>query len=379
MEAADHLVDLGPGAGDHGGEVVGEGSPDELRAQPDSPTGRWLARPPGAPASASRPPATDFVVVRGARARNLRGEDAAVPLGRLTAVTGVSGSGKSTLIHEILYRALARRLHGAVAAPGDHEAVDGAEGLEKVILIDQDPIGRSPRSTPATFTGFYTHLRKLLAGTPQAKARGFGPGRFSFNTKGGRCEACDGAGVRTLTMDFLPEVQVRCDVCRGRRFNRQTLEVTYKGRSAADFLAMTVEEARLLLDAVPPIRRILETLEAVGLGYLRLGQSADTLSGGEAQRLKLAKELSRPSSGDTLYLLDEPTTGLHFQDVELLLAVLQRLVDRGNTVVVIEHHPDVILAADWIVDLGPEGGEEGGRILVAGPLDEVLDLSLIHI
>jgi excinuclease ABC subunit A len=379
MEAADHLVDLGPGAGEHGGEVVGEGDAEALKGQASSPTGRWLAQPTPAIGPPRRPaPSPGRILVRGARARNLRAVDAEIPLERLVAVTGVSGSGKSTLVHEILYRSLAARLHGATTLPGAHDAVEGAEGLRKVILIDQDPIGRSPRSTPATFTGLFTHLRKLLAQTPAAQTRGFGPGRFSFNTKGGRCEACDGAGVRTLSMDFLPEVQVTCDVCRGRRFNRQTLEVTYKGRSVADFLALTVEEAHQLLDAIPPIQRILATLSEVGLDYLHLGQSADTLSGGEAQRLKLAKELSRPSTGDTLYLLDEPTTGLHFQDVDLLLSVLQRLVDKGNTVVVIEHHPDVIRAADWIIDLGPEGGGEGGRIVVAGALAQVIDCAASH-
>ena len=373
MEAADHLVDLGPGAGDHGGRIMGEGSPSELRRQSESLTGRWLRERPVVPAARPRLLSGERIVVRGARARNLKDIDVEFPLGALIAVTGVSGSGKSTLVHEVLYRALAARLHRALGRPGEHDGIEGAERLKKVILIDQEPIGRSPRSTPATFTGVYTHLRRLMAMTPAAKARGFGPGRFSFNTKGGRCEACAGAGVRTLSMDFLPEVKVLCDLCRGRRFNRQTLEVTYKGRSVADFLEMTVEDAHSLLESIPPIRRILSTLIDVGLGYLHLGQAADTLSGGEAQRLKLARELSRPSSGDTLYLLDEPTTGLHFHDVEMLLTVLDRLVQRGNTVVVIEHHPDVIARADWIVDLGPEGGAEGGGIVVAGPLPEVLD------
>ena len=378
MEAADYLVDLGPGAGDHGGEIVGEGTPRELRDQPRSLTGRWLNQPVVPGPSRSRPPASGKIVVRGARARNLKNIDVELPLGRLIAVTGVSGSGKSTLVHEVLYRSLAAHLHRALARPGAHDRIEGIEKLKKVILIDQQAIGRSARSTPATFTGLYTHLRKLMAQTPAAKARGFGPGRFSFNTKGGRCEACAGAGIRTLSMDFLPEVQVLCDLCRGRRFNRQTLEVTYKGRSMADFLEMTVEDALNLLEPIPALRRILSTLIEVGLGYLHLGQAADTLSGGEAQRLKLARELSRPSSGDTLYLLDEPTTGLHFQDVRMLLAVLDKLVDRGNTVVVIEHHPDVIASADWIVDLGPEGGEDGGGIVVAGPLGEVIDCRASH-
>ncbi len=378
IEAANHVVDLGPGAGDHGGEVVAEGTPREIARCDDSPTGRWLARPLTIPRKRPASDSQSALLIRGARARNLRSFDLSLPLGKFIAVTGVSGSGKSTLVHEILYRALAKELHGALAKPGEHDGIEGSEALDKVILIDQQPIGRSPRSTPATFTGLYTYLRKILAQTPAAKARGFDQGRFSFNTKGGRCEACDGAGVRTLTMDFLPQVRVVCDVCGGRRFNRQTLEVSYKGRSIADYLQMTIEEATGLLDPVPSMRRILGTLQEVGLGYLRLGQAADTLSGGEAQRLKLAKELSRPSTGRTLYLLDEPTTGLHFQDVEMLLAVLAKLVDKGNTVLVIEHHPEVILAADWIVDLGPEGGQQGGAIVVEGNLDTVMKCEDSH-
>ena len=372
IEAADHLVDIGPGAGEHGGRVVGEGPPDVLRDNAESPTGRWLARPVSRSDHPEAPEPEHWLRVRGARSRNLKGVDVEIPLGRLVAVTGVSGSGKSTAIHDVLYRALARQLHRATARPGDHDTVEGVEHLKKVVLIDQGGIGRSPRSTPATFTGLYTHLRKLMSQTPQARTRGFGPGRFSFNTKGGRCETCAGAGVRALSMDFLPEVSVECDVCRGQRFNRQTLEITWKGHTIADLLDLDVERARRLLGSVPPIERVLETLDAVGLGYLRLGQRADTLSGGEAQRLKLARELSRPSQGDTLYLLDEPTTGLHYQDVEMLLGVLRALVERGNTVVVIEHQPDVILAADHIIDLGPEGGEEGGNIVVAGPVEAVL-------
>lgn len=373
IESSDHVVDMGPGAGEHGGRVVAEGAPEQLADDPASPTGRWLARPAWRERSAGRPPAEHWLTVRRARARNLRDVDIAIPLGRFVVVTGVSGSGKSTAIHDVLHRALARQLHNAAARPGEHDAIEGVERIGKVILIDQAPIGRSPRSTPATFTQLYGHLRKLMAQTPQARTRGFGAGRFSFNTKGGRCEACAGAGVRTLAMDFLPEVKVVCDECRGQRFNRQTLEITWKGHDIASLLDLDVESARRLLSAVPPIERILATLEAVGLGYLKLGQRADTLSGGEAQRLKLARELSRPSQGDTLYLLDEPTTGLHFDDVEQLLSVLEQLVEKGNTVVVIEHQPDIIQAADWVIDLGPGGGNEGGEVVVAGPVGSVLE------
>jgi excinuclease ABC subunit A len=378
IEATDHVVDMGPGAGERGGEVVAAGTPAELAANPASPTGRWLARRPlpgDEPRAAIAP---RWLRLFGLRARNLKNIDLEIPLGRLVAVTGVSGSGKSTAVHDVLYRALARRLHRAQARPLAHQRLEGLEAVQKVILIDQSPIGRSPRSTPATFTGVYEHLRRLYAQTPAARARGFGAGRFSFNTKGGRCEACAGSGVQTLSMDFLPEVSVPCEDCRGRRFNRQTLEITYKGHSIAEVLGMEVERALPLFANIPPLARILQTLEAVGLGYLRLGQTSDTLSGGEAQRLKLARELSRPSAGDTLYLLDEPTTGLHFDDVQQLLTVLRRLVDRGNTVLVIEHHPDVILAAEHIIDLGPEGGDAGGEIVVAGPLRAVLECAASH-
>ena len=376
--SADHVIDMGPGAGEHGGEIVGEGSPAELKRNPGSPTGRALARTEAREMPSSRPAAEHWLRFRGVEDRNLKSIDCAVPLGRLVSVTGVSGSGKSTLVHHVLFRELARRYHRAAATPGPHAGVGGTEYLSKVILIDQDPIGRSPRSTPATFTGLYTHLRRLFAQTPQARARGFEAGRFSFNTKGGRCDACDGVGIRTLSMDFLPEVQVACDVCRGRRFDRQTLEVTYKGHDIADYLDMDVSSVRERLGNVPAIDRVLATLESVGLGYIKLGQRASTLSGGEAQRLKLAKELSRPSGGDTLYLLDEPTTGLHYDDVQMLLGVLQRLVDRGNTVVVIEHQLDVILASDWIIDLGPEGGDRGGEIVVAGDVRQVLECAASH-
>jgi excinuclease ABC subunit A len=378
IEAADHVLDLGPGAGEHGGYLVAQGTPAQIVASAASPTGQWLARRPSAGRGAHRTPHGPRLVVRGITARNLKDIDLEIPLGCLVAVTGVSGSGKSTAIHDVLHRALARLYHRAAAEPGPHRGIEGTAHLSKVVLIDQHAIGRSSRSTPATFTGVYLHLRKLLASTPSAKARGFTPGRFSFNTEGGRCEACRGAGVRVLAMDFLPEVHVRCDACKGRRFNQQTLEVTWKGRSIADLLEHNVEEAKQVLVNVPPIRRILETMEAVGLGYLALGQPADTLSGGEAQRIKLARELSRPAGADTLYLLDEPTTGLHFQDVDLLLTVLQRLVDKGSTVLVIEHHPDMIAAADHVIDLGPEGGADGGEIVVAGPVSAVVECPRSH-
>lgn len=373
IEASDHVIDMGPGAGEHGGEIVATGSAAQLAQNPRSATGRWLNLPAWRPRPPRHPAPQEWIRVRGVRARNLRDIDLEVPLGRLVVVTGVSGSGKSTAIHEVLHRALARKLHNAAARPGEHDSLEGDDRIGKVILIDQGSIGRSPRSTPATFTNLYGHLRKLMAQTPQARTRGFAAGRFSFNTKGGRCEGCSGAGVRTLAMDFLPEVKVLCDECRGQRFNRQTLEITWKGHNIADILALDVESARQLLSAIPPMERILATLESVGLGYLKLGQRADTLSGGEAQRLKLARELSRPSQGDTLYLLDEPTTGLHFEDVEQLLGVLDELVTRGNSVVVIEHQPDIIQAADWVIDLGPGGGNEGGEVVVAGPVESVLE------
>ena len=378
IEAGDHVVDMGPGAGERGGLVVAAGTPSQLAANPESPTGRWLARRSSVVTVPREDLAPRWLRLRGLRARNLKNIDFEIPLGRLVAVTGVSGSGKSTVVHDVLYRVLARHLYRAHARPLAHDSIEGIEAIAKVVLIDQSPIGRSPRSTPATFTGIYEHLRRLYAQTPAAKARGFGAGRFSFNTKGGRCEACAGSGAQTLSMDFLPEVSVPCEECRGRRFNRQTLEITYKGHSIAEVLAMEVERAHPMFSAIPALERILQTLEAVGLGYLRLGQTADTLSGGEAQRLKLARELSRPSAGDTLYLLDEPTTGLHFDDVQQLLSVLRRLVDRGNTVLVIEHHPDVILAAEHVIDLGPEGGAAGGEIVVAGPLRTVLECAASH-
>jgi excinuclease ABC subunit A len=367
IRAADHLIDLGPGAGRLGGHVVAEGSLEDILSAERSLTGAYLRgdrsipTPPG-----RRSPDAGELVVRGARAHNLKGVDAHFPLGTFTCVTGVSGSGKSTLINEILFEALARHFYRRRTIPGAHDRIEGVDRIDKVIDIDQSPIGRTPRSNPATYTGLFTPVRQLFAELPESKIRGYEPGRFSFNVKGGRCEACAGDGLVKIEMHFLPDVYVPCEVCRGRRYNRETLEVLYKGRSIADVLDMTVEEALEFFHAVPVIRRRLETLADVGLGYVHLGQAATTLSGGEAQRVKLATELAKRDTGRTLYILDEPTTGLHFEDVRMLLEVLHRLVDRGNTVVVIEHNMDVIKTADWIVDLGPEGGHAGGRIVAAG-------------
>jgi len=372
MRAADWLVDLGPGAGRHGGRLVAAGTPAQVRGDARSLTGRYLAGERRIETPASRRPGHGRVLaVRGAREHNLRDVDVEIPLGTLTCVTGVSGSGKSTLVNDILLAALQRELGLGSARPGAHRALEGAGLVDKVVDIDQSPIGRTPRSNPATYTGAFTLVRDLFAQLPEAKVRGYGPGRFSFNVKGGRCEACEGDGSRRIEMHFLPDVFVRCDVCHGRRYNRDTLEVLYRGRSIADVLEMTVEEALEFLGAVPPLRRKLETLAGVGLGYIHLGQSATTLSGGEAQRVKLATELSRVATGRTLYILDEPTTGLHFEDVRVLLGVLQALVDRGNTVLVIEHNLDVVKCADWIVDLGPEGGDRGGSVVVAGTPEAV--------
>ncbi len=371
MRAADWLVDLGPGAGRHGGRLVAAGTPAEVQAHRESLTGHYLSgtRRIAVPSS-RRAGRGDFLEVRGAREHNLKDIDVAFPLGTFTCVTGVSGSGKSTLVNDILLAALERELHSGSASPGRHRSLAGLAHVDKVVAIDQSPIGRTPRSNPATYTGAFTFIRDLFAGLPEAKVRGYGPGRFSFNVKGGRCEACEGDGSRRIEMHFLPDVYVRCDVCHGRRYNRDTLEVLYRGRSIADVLEMTVEEALDFLSAVPPLKRKLETLAGVGLGYIHLGQSY-RLSGGEAQRVKLATELSRVATGRTLYVLDEPTTGLHFEDVRVLLDVLQALVERGNTVLVIEHNLDVIKCADWIVDLGPEGGDGGGTVVAAGTPEAV--------
>jgi excinuclease ABC subunit A len=379
IEAADHIVDLGPGAGRHGGEVVAEGTLEDLLQSERSLTAAYLRDELDVAVPAERRAGTGHeLVVRGARQHNLRGIDLQIPLGTFTCITGVSGSGKSTLVNDILYLALARHFHRARTLPGAHDRIDGLEHLDKVINVDQSPIGRTPRSNPATYTGLFTPIRQLFAELPESKIRGYAPGRFSFNVKGGRCEACQGDGLVKIEMHFLPDVYVPCDLCRGKRYNRETLEVYYKGKTIADVLAMTVAEALDFFDQVPTLRHRLQTLSDVGLGYIQLGQSATTLSGGEAQRVKLATELARRDTGRTLYILDEPTTGLHFEDVRMLLGVLHRLTERGNTVVVIEHNLDVIMTADWVVDLGPEGGRGGGSIVAAGPPEQVAANPLSH-
>jgi excinuclease ABC subunit A len=373
IRTADHVLDIGPGAGIHGGHIVAQGSVDDLIAEPASYTGKYLSGELMVPVPERRPrnPARVLRVLN-ARGNNLKNITAEIPLGLFTCVTGVSGGGKSTLLVDTLYKAVARRLNGASEAPAPHDRIEGLEHLDKVIDIDQSPIGRTPRSNPATYTGAFTPIREWFAGLPEAKARGYEPGRFSFNVKGGRCEACEGDGVIKIEMHFLPDVYVTCDVCKGKRYNRETLEVMFKGKSIADVLDMTVDEAAQFFRAVPRVRNVLELLQRVGLGYIHVGQQATTLSGGEAQRVKLAKELSKRATGRTLYILDEPTTGLHFHDVAKLLDVLHELVEQGNTVVVIEHNLEVIKTADWIIDLGPEGGDGGGEIVAAGAPEEIV-------
>ena len=371
IRAADHVVDMGPGAGEAGGRIIASGPPEAILACAESLTGRYLGRQLAIAVPSRRQRAKDHIVVKAAQGNNLKGVDLELPLGVLVCVTGVSGSGKSTLINDTLYAAVARHLYGSTAEPAPHESISGLEKLDKVVAVDQSPIGRTPRSNPATYTGLFTPIRELFAGVPEARTRGYDAGRFSFNVKGGRCEACQGDGVTKVEMHFLADIYVPCDVCHGKRYNRETLEIRYKGRSIHEVLEMTVGEAAQFFSAVPALARKLQTLIDVGLGYVRLGQSATTLSGGEAQRVKLSLELSKRDTGRTLYILDEPTTGLHFHDIKLLLEVLHRLRDAGNTVVVIEHNLDVIKTADWVIDLGPEGGDGGGRIVAAGTPEQV--------
>jgi excinuclease ABC subunit A len=382
IRSADYVVDLGPGAGDEGGTVVAQGSPEQIAAEPASLTGQYLSRRRAIPIPPHRRPAPGggkaggraergWLQVQGAEENNLKQIDVRFPLGLFTCVCGVSGSGKSTLVNETLYKALARSLYRTPMRPGRHRALRGVREVDKVIDIDQSPIGRTPRSNPATYTGLFTPIRELFSSVPESRTRGFRPGRFSFNVKGGRCEACEGDGIIKIEMHFLPDVYVTCEVCKGERYNRETLEVRYKEKNIAEVLAMSVKEALVFFANVPSIGRKLETLDAVGLSYIKLGQSATTLSGGEAQRIKLSKELSRRATGRTVYILDEPTTGLHFEDIRRLLGVLNALVDQGNTVIVIEHNLDVIKTADWIIDLGPEGGDEGGRIVAEGTPETV--------
>ncbi|MCZ6881241.1 MAG: excinuclease ABC subunit UvrA, partial [Gammaproteobacteria bacterium] len=371
--ASDHVVDLGPGAGVHGGQIVAQGSPQDIQAQAESLTGQYLSGRRSIPMPPMRTPKDDKRVlsIYGARGNNLKNIDVEIPVGLMSCVTGVSGSGKSTLINNTLYEAVADRINPSSHTPAPNDGVDGLEHLDRVIDISQSPIGRTPRSNPATYTGLFTPIRDLFAGTPEARSRGYAPGRFSFNVKGGRCEACQGDGVLKVEMHFLPDIYVACDICKGKRYNRETLQILYKGKNIHQVLDMTVEDALIFFANVPVLAKKLETLTDVGLTYIRLGQNATTLSGGEAQRVKLAKELSKRATGRTLYILDEPTTGLHFHDIAQLLLVLQRLRDQGNTVVVIEHNLDVIKTADWIIDLGPEGGDGGGEVIATGTPEEV--------
>jgi excinuclease ABC subunit A len=380
IRAADHVVDVGPGAGRHGGEIIAQGSVEEICAAPRSLTGRFLSGREEIPLPAERrkPDLALAVEVKGARENNLKGIDVRFPLGCFVAVTGVSGSGKSTLVDDILHRGLARMLMGAKDKPGAHDKILGAGHLDKVIEIDQSPIGRTPRSNPATYTGAFDEIRRLFALSKEAKARGYAPGRFSFNVKGGRCEACEGQGTKIIEMHFLPDVYVTCEECKGRRYNPETLEVKFKGKTISEVLEQPIEEAVQFFANFPKLQRVLQTLDDVGLGYMATGQASTTLSGGEAQRVKLAAELGKVSTGRTLYILDEPTTGLHFADIKKLLSVLNRLVDLGNTIVVIEHNMHVIKTADWVIDLGPEGGGAGGQVLVAGTPERVAAAEASH-
>jgi excinuclease ABC subunit A len=380
IECADFVVDMGPGAGEHGGTITAQGTPSEVEANPDSLTGAYLSgrRAIAVPPQRTAADAERQLQIFNATGNNLKDVTLSLPVGLLTCITGVSGSGKSTLINDTLYAAAARHLYGSAVEPAAHRLIEGLEFFDKVINVDQSPIGRTPRSNPATYTGLLTPIRELFAGVPESRQRGYEPGRFSFNVKGGRCEACQGDGVIKVEMHFLPDVFVPCDVCHGKRYNRETLEIRYKGKTIHDVLQMTVEQAREFFDPVPVVAKKLQTLMDVGLSYIQLGQSATTLSGGEAQRVKLALELSKRDTGRTLYILDEPTTGLHFQDIEMLLTVLHRLRDHGNTIVVIEHNLDVIKTADWIVDLGPEGGHGGGQIIAEGTPETVAQVAASH-
>jgi excinuclease ABC subunit A len=371
IRQADHVIDMGPGAGLHGGEVVAEGTPSEIENNADSLTGRYLAHDLIIEVPAKRRSSTKSVRILGCRENNLKNIDVSIPIGVLTVVTGVSGSGKSTLIYDTLYRALTKEIYGSRVTPGDHDGLVFESEIDKVIVIDQSPIGRTPRSNPATYTKVFDEIRRIFAGTKEAKVRGYKPGRFSFNVKGGRCEACRGDGMIKIEMNFLPDIYIECEECKGKRYNQETLEVKYKGKSIADVLDMSVEEAKNLFENIPAIRNKLETLSRVGLDYIKLGQSSTTLSGGEAQRIKLTRELAKRATGRTIYLLDEPTTGLHFHDVKKLISVLDDLVEKGNTVVVIEHNLDIIKSADHLIDLGPEGGDAGGSIVAAGTPEEV--------
>ena len=369
---ADWVIDLGPGAGEHGGEIVAQGTVEDLMKDPNSLTGAYLSGRKRVPIPRERRPGNGKeIFIRGARENNLKDIDVRIPLGKLVCVTGVSGSGKSSLVVEILYKRLAQILHGSKDRPGEHEAIGGLEFIDKVINIDQSPIGRTPRSNPGTYTKMFDAMRSLFAEMPESKVRGYGPGRFSFNVKGGRCENCQGQGQLLIAMQFLPDIYVPCDVCHGSRYNRETLQVTYKGKSIADVLDMTVSEAMGFFENIPTIISKLITLDAVGLGYVRIGQPATTLSGGEAQRVKLSRELSKRATGRTLYVLDEPSVGLHAADVARLIMVLQELVDQGNTVVVIEHNPDIIKVSDHLIDLGPEGGDAGGEVIAEGTPEDI--------
>ena len=372
MLAADHIVDIGPGAGSHGGEVIAQGTAEEIMQVEESVTGQYLSGKKSIPVPDKRRTPTGWITVKNAQEHNLKGIDVRIPLGIMTCVTGVSGSGKSSLVNEILYKRLAKDLNRARTLPGKHQCIEGEEQLDKVIAIDQSPIGRTPRSNPATYTGVFDQIRDLFASTADAKAKGYTKGRFSFNVKGGRCEACSGDGIIKIEMHFLPDVYVPCEVCGGKRYNRETLECKYKGKSIFDVLDMTVEEALTFFENMPSIRNKIQTLYDVGLGYVKLGQPSTELSGGEAQRIKLATELSKRSTGKTIYILDEPTTGLHFADVHKLVEILHRLADGGNTVVVIEHNLDVIKTADYIIDMGPEGGDRGGTVIAEGTPEEIV-------